>query len=246
MQSREFVDRRRSAVIHPPEEAEELASYRSICVPAIVALLFAFAAPLALISPLLIMLPVLGVIMSLWAIATIHSAEGRYVGRWIALLALVLSVVFLFASQFRRVATSWLLAHQAQPIAQNWVRAVAKGNFDQAFALTRDTPQPPPAPGEVSAEPQKSPLETFMENPLVNRLSTLGADALVRLDRTIAVHRLPHGKYAAVQVFQVRSMGASETPEDLWIRISLERSRGVDGTKGAWQVVSFEDFENPD
>lgn len=227
------------------DEVEALAAYRSVSITAIAALLVGLAAPLSLLAPLLISIPVIGIALALAALAKISTSEGRMVGRSLALTGLVLSVITLAAAPARETFTAWLLGRQARPTAERWLTLILADAPRDAFQLTRDADRLPPPEPPGGGPPPKPPLEAFLERPLVQQLVALDDGAVARFERTDGTARLSHGRFQVGQIFTVGAADSPAADPVLSLRILLERERALGDTPPSWRVLSFEDDSDP-
>ena len=136
---------------HDPD-ADQTTEYRSLSVLAVISLVIGLASPLCFGAPLLMIIPVIGIGVSILALRQIDASDGALAGRWAAVLGLVLSVVFLAAPAARAYGIRMLRTSQAKNFAQQWLSDLVEGKTDYAFRLTSDSIKPPapPEPGEAT------------------------------------------------------------------------------------------------
>ena len=115
--------------------------YVAINIPSILALLVGLASVLAVLSPVLLILPVAGVIVGLIALAQIRASNGTQTGRGFAWLGIVLSVgigaFVLVAAAVERNRTAADRAEIVRQIEQLG-RHVAAKEYDAAYAMFSD------------------------------------------------------------------------------------------------------------
>ena len=83
--------------ITDPQDAQ-LAEYRAVAGQAVLGLIFGLLSPVALIDPMLWVVPLLGVFFSVWALRRINKYAPAMIGRKAALVALALSLLFAAAA----------------------------------------------------------------------------------------------------------------------------------------------------
>ncbi|QEG36497.1 hypothetical protein [Bythopirellula goksoeyrii] len=161
-------------------DADELISYRSLSSLAILALVLGLLSPLALMVPLFLVLPMMGIAVALLACVSIRSHAETLSGMNIAKLALFLSVFCLVAAPVKTLVRSQLFQRQADQAARQWLDTIVEGNI--SGALEQLSPRaigglakPDAAPGNPSAPKSSKPavqdfVETLSEDHFVEDL----------------------------------------------------------------------------
>lgn len=115
--------------------------YVAINIPSILALLVGLASVLAVLSPVLLILPVAGVVIGLVALSQIRASNGTQTGRGFAWLGIILSVAIgafvLVAAAVERNRTAADRAEIVRQIEQLG-RHVAAKEYDQAYTMFSD------------------------------------------------------------------------------------------------------------
>jgi hypothetical protein len=112
--------------------------YVAINIPAIITPLVGLASLLAVLSPLLLIVPVAGVVLGLVSLGQIRASNGTQTGRVFALVGIILSLaigtVVLAAALVERSRTA---ADRAEVVSQiqQLGRHVAAREYDQAYAM---------------------------------------------------------------------------------------------------------------
>lgn len=162
-------------------EAEELGRYTSLSSLAVGAFLLGLGSLVALLAPLLVVIPLAGVLVSLFALVRIGRSEGALSGRSLAMVGLALSVVCGVASPLRVTMRDSLYSKQADQAARTWLLAVANndlaGVVEQLTGNAKSGLMEPPSPG--------APPPTFDDQ---TGLMRLGNDELVTKLREESQH----------------------------------------------------------
>ncbi len=114
-------------------EADELGKYTSLSSLAVCALLLGLASIVALLAPLLVIVPIAGIIVSLLALARINGSAGALSGKKLAYCALALCVVCGIASPLRIKVRDALYQSQADRSARAWLELAAKNQTPEAL-----------------------------------------------------------------------------------------------------------------
>src|SRR5271157_5065738 len=117
---------------------EEVVGYRALSSLAVVGLLAGLLSPLAMLDPLLWMVPLAAVILSGLALRWIAVRSPELVGRPAALAGLMLGAAFLVAAPVDVLVYRYFLRQQAREFAGMWIDAVRQGAVYQAHYLTFD------------------------------------------------------------------------------------------------------------
>ena len=147
-------------------EADELGRYTSLSSLAVCAFLLGLASLVALLSPLLVVVPIAGIIVSLLALLRINNSAGALSGTKLVYIALALSVVCVVAGPLRVKVRDRLYQSQADASAQEWLQLLAKAENQQALNGISGNAKmylmEPPSPG--------GPPQTFDEQMYVVKL----------------------------------------------------------------------------
>jgi hypothetical protein len=222
----------------------QLVEYRSVSVRAVFALLLGAFAWLAMLGPVLWIVPGLGIAVSAWALYAVAKSEGALVGRKAALAGLSLSLVFGAAAASARASEGWWLRREARPVAAHWFELLRDDQPQLAHQLTL-----PPGQrlADASAlwsnyrdsEDSRQSLERFVGDPLVRALLALGAKAEVRYYATESHQRV--GDEQRISQFYAITYPDDGRRATFFARLVLQRS--LDGA--AWQVVGYQGGVRP-
>lgn len=225
-------------------DSEQSIEYRSLSITALLALVLGLLSPLFFGAALLILVPLAGIVLSIFALRQIATSEGALAGHWAAIVGLVLSSAMLVAPYARDYVIRNMRTQQAEAFTRDWLSMLTAGHAKDAFRLTRTSTQgtPPPEPGQKT--PPTDPFETFMAYPIVKNLSAAGAGATIRLVDTIGYDPQAFPHVFVNQVYEVIPAGKSDT-QPIKVRIAVERARVAKEGRSRWMVWAFDDGEKP-
>jgi hypothetical protein len=220
---------------------DDSASYRTLSILALASLVLGLASPLCLVAPLLMAIPVCGVVLAIAAILRIDSSDGAMVGRKAALVGLGLSVASVCAAFTRTALTERMLSAQARDAGAQWIKLLKAGEVDKAFELTLEHAQgPPPKPpenrGGPPPEPAPDPLERFRANPVVVGLAKLGPEAKVQYDGDLAFSPGARDEYTIVEQYGISGNSDAALP----LRLTMLRVRANRIANARWLVERYE------
>jgi hypothetical protein len=156
-------------------EAEELGNYTSLSSLAVCAFLFGLASLIALLAPLMVVIPIAGVLVALFALVRIGRSEGALTGRSLALVGLALAIACGIASPLRVQVRDSLYSSQANEAGRRWLDAVANNEIAAAFEQTTGNAKgnlmgPPSASGEPPKYDADASQINLGNDPLVTKL----------------------------------------------------------------------------
>lgn len=114
----------------------DVPEYRSISTSAVLGCLFGLGAATALLAPGFWVVPVAGVVCSLFALRRIATSDREMIGRNAAMTGLLLSVVFAVAAPMDWLFYRWMLQSQARQFAACWFEYLHDRDPTKAFELT--------------------------------------------------------------------------------------------------------------
>jgi hypothetical protein len=225
-------------------DADEISEYRAPSILAFLSLLFGLASPSVFVGPLLYAIPVISIMLALLALRQIALSEGSMTGRSAAILGIVLSTIFLFASGSNAYVTSYLLRLQARSFAEQWFAHLQAGATNEAIKLTRIQPVLTPdgdSAGEresLVTEEQRR-LDRFVENPVVQKLVSLGSKAKATFAGDLSCAYVGKGTFQVEQIFKVTVETSDGPSEDSIIHISMERYPARLSRPPYWLVLQY-------
>ncbi len=214
--------------------------YRALSGLAVGGLLLGLLSPLALLSAGWWLIPLAGVVLSLWALARINAEPDAFLGRKAALVGLAISLLMLVAAPADRLTHRWLLQREAQQFAEIW------------FGLLRDN-QPHKAHQLATAPVSRLPLdsnlwesyseggglreelESFVQKSDAHSLLNLGSKAQVRLYQTGSVTRRSGAD--DVELFYAVTYTDEGGKKSYFIRLLLERVPLSKPNRADWYVA---------
>jgi hypothetical protein len=217
-------------------------AYHSVSALAIVALVVGLLSPLAFAHELLWSLPLAGIALAAVAIVRIDRSDGMLIGRWAAVLGLVISL-FCAAGAITQATTRRMwLAYRAERMTERFVELLREGKSREAHQLwTR--PQFRLVPGSDLEELYKAntvaakEYEGFLEREVIHDLLSLTDGAQVEHLRTRLTFSDHYHDY--LMVFY-RIHGPTKTgPIDKEVKFVIEHGIDENGQE-QWRVFSDE------
>lgn len=240
---------------HLHDDVAAVAQYRSVSKLAVFALLLGVASLLALLSPSLIFLALFGVIISPLALRRVAASEGELIGRWVAIVGLVLSLAVGAGLIAQRATVERLVAEQATPWAQAWCDLVVAGKHEIALELTRPVAVRRPLDETLidfytTDETARQALETFKSEDVVKLLSALESASQLEFGEVVAVVADSDGGYQVLQSATLlppstnqgndsTSGDESDAAEGVDFQVQLKRTSAASRIPGAWLVSSY-------
>jgi hypothetical protein len=183
-----------------PEHPEpSLVEYRPLCGWAIAALLIGLGSAVAVIHPLLWVVPLAGIVMAAVALVQLQRSQTPLLGRTPALLGLTLSLIFAAAAPAHMLSRNYWLTSRAERAGDEFFAQLKAGHPEQAFELTlrasekgrspRHGPEEPTAPPSGDDKTAQKPvvrtaLEEFLAERPVSTLVAMGNRLNARHVRT--------------------------------------------------------------
>jgi len=114
---------------------DELPSYRPVSALAVIACIGGVCSSAALVAPILWMVPLVGVALSVAALADVARPPAGKAGRLAALAGLALSLGFGAQAATTAAASQWVTARRAEAAARYWFEAVCAGRLADARSM---------------------------------------------------------------------------------------------------------------
>lgn len=187
-------------------EANQLAEYQSISIAAIASLLLGAASLLSFISPLLIAVPIVGVVFSVVTMRRIEKSEGQLLGKRLALIGFALAMLFGVSSKAKTFVSAKLLEQQSQTCVASWVQLLQEEKFEAAMSLTTLTSAPAPhshLPSHDHDEDhdEENKVDKFKQHKVVSQLIALGTDATPKATGKFSYEKRNKGVIRASQQY---------------------------------------------
>jgi hypothetical protein len=238
---------------HDPTE-ESLAGYRTLSISAVGGLIFGLLSPLALLDPLLWSIPLIGVLLCVWALYQVRREDSVLAGGAAARWGLALSLIFVAAGPANWLVYWRRIDGEARKFAELWFDLLAKGQPEKAYQLTLspETRQPLDeglwefyrrAPQwHYKLEQFAAPDEKDQPPRLVRTLLALGNKAQIRYQGTID-HYLETPIEGVIQLYAV-------TFEDAGVKKTffavIRLGRRIDTPAAAsWQILDASGEKKP-
>jgi hypothetical protein len=226
-------------------EAAALAGYQIPSSAAIVSLLLGLAAPLGILNSLLLVVPLAGVAVSLFALRRIAASDGALIGRKAALIGLFLSIASGAGVLTHKTVTREFRVAQATETAREWIALVLAGDTEKAYWLATGVPIPDPdRPEQFGSD--GNPYLKYVEDATIKALLAAGPDADVRHVATVAYSSAGGGEYYVRQRYVVTphakvADGATERLPPINLPMQLHRTRTVGATYKTWRANAIPD-----
>jgi hypothetical protein len=240
-------------------EAPELENYRPLSPLAVIACLAALASSLAVVHPLLWIIPVVAAALAVSAIVRLSSPHSRYGGRSAAIAALCLAALIGSYAPARTFSRDRQLYAEARSKIDEWLALVQQGRVHEAHQLSQDPSaryagpaslatyyakvalKEPPSdptgglgapPGGVS--PPAMQLEEFLRWPAVAKLLELGDQARIEHLQNVEI-RVASGNLKIIHRYRIE--GGPPDSEGVEFRIAANRQE--DENLATWTVGEF-------
>ncbi len=214
--------------------------YRAISGWAIAALILGLLSPLALVEVWLSLIPVVGIVVAVVALARIAWLAPALTGRKATLAGLFLAVLCASAT----VADQWVfwrsIDHEARQFAKAWFGFLAEDEPLKAHQLSLPPSHRQPLNERLpdyyeEGEPWHEELEGYLVQPVVQKLLELGGRARVQYHATEASGR--DARTVGVrQLFAVTYDDAGRGATTFLVRLAMQRLP-LEGGQAAWRLV---------
>lgn len=213
--------------------------YRAVSGLALGALALGGLSALALLSPMLWALPLLGAAVAVAALADISRPGAEKAGRAIALVGLALSIGFGAQAVTGRLVARRIMAARARVVAGVWLDSIRDGRLIDARGMVAPellpAASPFEAPPSADAAPE-SPESEFAALPVVARIIRCAGDG----EREMECREVqqPEGVRWQVRVRLPRCADGGSL--DLDLDLDPRRQRGKSGGVEQWLVSRME------
>jgi len=207
---------------------------------AVAGLIFGLLAPVAVIDPMLWLVPPVGIVLSGLALRQIARRAPETLGRKAALWGLTLSIFFGTAAPANWFGYRWMVRREARQFASAWFEFLIHDQPHKAYQLTRHPKYRQPLGDELwefyRGDPRwEGQLIAYVDRPLVHTLLALGEKAQVRYYETAQEDYT--GQNA--EVFQVYAVTYDDGGEKKTFFVALKMERIKLESGGAnWRLAS--------
>lgn len=219
-------------------EAEELGRYTSLSTLAVCAFLFGLASSVALLSPIFVVLPIAGALISILAILRIQASDSTLSGLKLAYWGLMLCVLCGVAGLVRPPVRDAVYKRQADEVGRSWLNLVASHQSQSALSMLTGNGRSslmPPRNDEAPPQPVDplSEVRNFEQNDVVAKLHEESKHGELEFAiQTIACDTQSAAPRVAIIYRTVK-------PDDsLSINVVLQRFRTLEGGE-KWFVDSW-------
>jgi len=226
------------------DDLEETTNYRTLSVLSVIGLVIGFASPLCFGAPLLMIIPIAGIIISILALRQIAASDGTLAGTWAAATGLALCVIFAVAPFTRNYVLESMRSSQADAFAREWLNEMVSGKTEQAWRLTTDSiRRPPPAePGDKT--PRPDPYTTFLEKPLVKALTAAGPDSEIQREQSLSYDAQSFHRVYVRHRYRVTPK-TGDNAQPFAVDVTSVRSKTAGDDASRWLVFSLDDPSKP-
>ncbi len=202
------------------DELPTVAEYRTLSLPALVALLLGLASPVALANPVLAIVPLSAIVMAVLALRSIAVAPRPTTGKRLAVAGLCLATLFLGWGMGRHFHHQMHVRTVAREFADDWLRVLANGDLPRAYQLhvAREFRQDPRSIKRrmtmVKDEPDVS-LSGFFDDPAVNKFLAAGKDVRFQFEEVALQSR----DGLADELILKYTFDTAEAKVPLWITV---------------------------
>ena len=221
----------------------ELDEYQAISRLAVGSLVVGVLSALAMLGPILWMVPLFAVVLALLALVVIKRSRGGLVGVPMALAGLCLAICFGSAALADYFNARRIVARQAQEVAEQWFGALARNQPELACewqaglgnrARVDDVGQ---LPGYYeSHQKQSEALTKFIADKPVALLLALGPRACARLVSTISID---DALEFISQNYEVKYQDDAGKPQRFSLVLTFQRKTILLNPSPWWRVVSW-------
>lgn len=228
---------------------QPLDDYRPVSALAIAGLLLGLCSVLALIHPVLWLVPLSGVLFDWWALRRMAVASPPLLGRKAALVGMTLSLIFGLSGPIQYWVHCRALRAEAIELADEWFTALRENRPDYAFRLTHrptskaERARPPTVDHAIGEEPL-TPLRKEVKEQPQEILLKLGKKARVRLFKHEAVWRDDASE--GTRDAYVVTVGQGDEAVSFFVRIGCLRSQNHATGEWQWQITKHDFLGYPD
>jgi hypothetical protein len=229
----------REARFHVVDEAD-VAAYRAVSKPAIVAALLGLLSFTAMVHPLLLILPLVAIVAALLALRAMAANTTELTGRRLALVGMALGVFFGSAAVGRLISRDTLLVARAQRVADDWLQLARENRREEAYEMTLSPKHRQPEGSDLakyyasSAERNKELQQYFSVSP-VRELFEHGGEGKLEYEETVDSGQSSY--YGdLVSMKYVLEYGERDAAKKLPMVLVAQRSRDGKTSRGQWVI----------
>lgn len=230
-----------------PLDVEDLTeNYRAVSVLAVAGLILGLCSVVALIHPVLWLVPLAGVVTDCMALRQIAIASPPLLGRKAVLIGMALSLIFGIAAPIQYWAHRRALQADAIEVAAEFFTALRENRPDYALRLTRypttKTSREKP-PSSMPGIGEDASVRKFTQQQPAELLLKLGKRAHVRLYRHVDVWR--DESMEGVHDIYVITVDEETKPVSFFMKLGCTRSQDRSNGEWQWQIGKHEFISYP-
>lgn len=221
------------------DDVQAVAEYRSVSLLAVLAVILGVASASAMVTDSLLIVPLLGIIISLLALWRIARSDGQQVGRSLALVGLALSLAIGAGVYVRGMTLKRLLAEESQTWGAEWCDLLMDDEVVTALELTvppnsqrpfNDSLQEYYATNDAAAKR----LQEFEEEELVKALRAAPEGSKIVAGAVKGFAPAEQGSFLVLQQFEMQPPVGEGNPVRFQLQLKRVRLRGIGGN--AWYL----------
>lgn len=233
-----------------PRDLEQPADdYRAVSALSITALLLGLCSVLALIHPVLWLVPLAAVLIAWLALRRIAVASPPLLGRKAALIGMTLALIFGLSAPIQDWLHRRVLRGEAIELADEWFTALRQNKPDYAVRLSRHptskaSRERPPTADSADRDGLLTEVKRVVREQPVELLLKLGNKAHVRHYQHEAVWWDERNEGA--RDIYVVTVGKGSEAVSFFVRIGCLRSQDLASGEWQWQITKHELIVYPD
>ena len=221
----------------------EVTDYKPVSLLAVLTFVLGIASCLALAGPVLFIIPSAALLVSILAFRSIAASDGMLIGRKLIIWGLVLAAFFSTTSIARTIARRELAVRDARQLARTFLTLIQKDEPQMAHQLQyRESQRQPPRTSlwthyRTSLKDYEG-LQTFVNDPLVRTLRTLGGNATVQFYAVEEIVENSQGM--AFSLLYTVTYEEDGKPQTFFARVAVRRELEVNTGILDWSIDNYE------
>ncbi len=216
----------------------EMAAYRPLSKLAVVGLIWGLFALTALVDPLMWLIPILGIVINGLALWRLIRFTPQLLGRKVALIGLMLSILLGFAAPINWYGHRFMLDREARQVAGVWFEFLCRGEAQAAHQLTIHPDHRQPLDGGLAqfykqSDHWQGELDVYRQTPLIHFLERSGENAQCRYYQTNGFGHRP--RQQVVYAVWVVTYDDDGEKKSFFVKLELARA-SLDSGQADWVV----------
>jgi hypothetical protein len=219
----------------------DVAQYHAVSVLGVIGLVLGLLSPLAVLNPLLWLVPLAGIAAAALSLYRISRAGGALIGRKVAVWGLVLSLACGATAMTDWVCYRAMVRSEARQFAGLWFASLRDGKPEVAFELTRPPTYRVPLDDKLSKTvlgdfESREAFRQYVADRTIATILALGPKARVRYYDTEGQETELH-RETVTQTYAV-TFDAPEGEKTFFVELVLGRLRSPETGQAYWQLIS--------